>query len=782
MRWPRCGGAGSCARARRCCWSSTSSSSGSSPGGTRQDTELVAALRQCDGEHVQAIVMVRDDFWMAATRFMRDLEIRLVEGENSAAVDLFDPLHARKVLTAFGRAYGVLPEKSSELTPDQQAFLDQSVAGLAQDGKVISVRLALFAEMVKGKPWTPATLREVGGTEGVGVTFLEETFSAPTAPPEHRLHQKAAQAVLEGPPAPDRHRHQGPDAVGGGAARGLGLRRPAPRLRRPDPHPRPRAAADHARPIPRARSTRSQPAGPDGERYYQLTHDYLVHSLRDWLTRKQRETRRGRAELRLAERAAIWEAKPENRHLPSVSEWASIRTLTRPKDWTEPQRRMMRRAGRVHGLRALAAAVGIVGLAVVGLDVWNRVGRLGGPARDASSGRRRLACKQLLTADTADVPALIQRHRGLPPLGRPGVEAGRRGSCRSPTRRSSTPASPCCPSTRARSAYLERAPPRGLAARDSPCCGTALRSHRADADPEALAELESAKPGDPRLLPIAGALALYDPDNPRWAEPRRQGGAGARHDQSRSPRPLARPARAPCGGSSPVPSPRSSATRHRPETEHDLATTSSPTTPATIPTCWPTCSWMPTRRRIERLFPVAEQQAEKVTPVFQAELHKKPNAPGTTRRSTRPGRSPTPLSSSDRIGPGPARRPVRLLPDDAAGRVLATRRGLAEIGLPPRAVPALCRRARGEGRGGLDPRRAELADRAGRLAEEVRRQDEKNRAGEVHPRRCRRIHRRATPTASPPTATRPSGSRAAGDDDARMYVGDDRGRGGRDSG
>ncbi len=33
--------------------------------------------------------------------------------------------------------------------------------------------------------------------EGVGVTFLEETFSASTAPPEHRLHQKAAQAVLK---------------------------------------------------------------------------------------------------------------------------------------------------------------------------------------------------------------------------------------------------------------------------------------------------------------------------------------------------------------------------------------------------------------------------------------------------------------------------------------------------------------------------------------------------------------------------------------------------------
>ena len=40
------------------------------------------------------------------------------------------------------------------------------------------MRLALFAEMVKGKPWTPATLKEVGGTAGVGVTFLEETFGA----------------------------------------------------------------------------------------------------------------------------------------------------------------------------------------------------------------------------------------------------------------------------------------------------------------------------------------------------------------------------------------------------------------------------------------------------------------------------------------------------------------------------------------------------------------------------------------------------------------------------
>src|SRR5262249_59822693 len=100
-----------------------------------------------------------------------------VEGRNSALVDLFDLLHARKVLAAFGRAYGRLADDLGHCPPEQQAFLDQAVAGLAQDGKMISVRLALFAEMVQGKPWTPATLKQVGGTEGVGVTFLEETFT-----------------------------------------------------------------------------------------------------------------------------------------------------------------------------------------------------------------------------------------------------------------------------------------------------------------------------------------------------------------------------------------------------------------------------------------------------------------------------------------------------------------------------------------------------------------------------------------------------------------------------
>src|SRR5262249_41226049 len=65
----------------------------------QENTELVQALRHCEGARVQCVILVRDDFWMATTRFLRELEIRLVEGENAAAVDLFDPRHAKKVLT-----------------------------------------------------------------------------------------------------------------------------------------------------------------------------------------------------------------------------------------------------------------------------------------------------------------------------------------------------------------------------------------------------------------------------------------------------------------------------------------------------------------------------------------------------------------------------------------------------------------------------------------------------------------------------------------------------------
>jgi serine/threonine protein kinase/formylglycine-generating enzyme required for sulfatase activity/tetratricopeptide (TPR) repeat protein len=464
-----------------------------------ENTELVAALRQCDGEHVQALVMLRDDFWMATTAFLDSLEVELIKGQNTAAVDLFDPRHARKVLTAFGTAYGNLPECAGDISREQVAFLDQAIGGLTQDGKIISVRLALFAEMVKGKLWIPATLREVGGTEGVGVAFLEETFSSSQANPKHRLHQKAAQAVLK---------CLLPET-------GTGIKqqmRSEQELQSTSGYAdRPRDLSDLLHildgelrlitPTDPQDSGDGQGTGSLDGRYYQLTHDYLVHSLRDWLNRKQRETRRGRTELRLAELSALWNAKPEDRRLPSLLEWANIQLRTRKRDWTAPQQTMMRRASRVCGTRTLIALI------LLGSLTWGGIEGYG-------SFRASALVEKLAAAGTADVPPIIGQlsnyrrwaNPRLQPLTQISDDANREKLHASlallPVDASHLP-------------FLERrllgAPPTELMViRD------ALTPHRATLVPRLWATLDSAQPDDASVLSAASALAAYDATNEHW--------------------------------------------------------------------------------------------------------------------------------------------------------------------------------------------------------------------------------------------------------------------------
>ncbi len=130
---------------------------------------------------------------------------------------------------------------------------------------------------------------------------------------------------------------------------------------------------------------------------------YLVHSLRNWLTRKQKETRRGRAELKLFDTSASWNAKPENRFLPSWWENLNIRLLTDNKKWTEPQRKMMGKAGRVHGIRFVLSLVASV---VVFLGVINIRNAAGERQRNAEATR---LVKGLLTADTSQIKTVIEK-------------------------------------------------------------------------------------------------------------------------------------------------------------------------------------------------------------------------------------------------------------------------------------------------------------------------------------------------------------------------------------
>ena len=267
---------------------------------------------------------------------------------------------------ANGRAYGTFGD--AKVTREQKGFLARATAELAQNGLVVPVRLALVAEMVKSRPWTTATLDEVGGMDGVGAKFLDDSFTSGRSNPVHRYHAAAAKAVLE-------------SLLPETSADLKGRRRTITDLQHVSGYgARPGDFAELVQvldrnlrlitPVDQEHSLDDAAARPPAERCYQLTHDYLVHSIRDWLNKDRRGTLRGRAQLLLAERTGLWNVKPESRYLPSLREWLSIRLLVASKRWTPEQRRMMKRAGRMHGMRLMALG-GLIGLVAAGVIAYN---------------------------------------------------------------------------------------------------------------------------------------------------------------------------------------------------------------------------------------------------------------------------------------------------------------------------------------------------------------------------------------------------------------------------
>ncbi len=332
---------------------------------------LTEALLQCDGSTIQAIVMVREDFWISVSRFLRELDIPIVERHNSAMVDLFDLEHASKVLGLFGKAYGKLPDSSKNWSHGQQEFIRQAIDGLSQDRKVISVRIALLADMMKSRDWTPEALKEVGGIEGVGVTFLEEMFGSRHAPIQHRQHQEAVRGFLAAllPST-------GTD-IKGSMQSAASLQKAAGYEQKPREYQELIEILDkNLRLITPVDEVDVADSGK--ARSYQLAHDYMVPSLRDWLTQKQRETKKGRAELKLAERAAVWWTKQENKQLPTLLEWLQIHRWTQKQNWKDHEKALMRSAGRIHlrnwGISAFSVllTVGVIGYLFRQVDLRNQ--------------------------------------------------------------------------------------------------------------------------------------------------------------------------------------------------------------------------------------------------------------------------------------------------------------------------------------------------------------------------------------------------------------------------
>ncbi len=264
-----------------------------------RDAEWVSALQCCDGERVQALLLMRDEYLPATISLLEELgrDFKFDTDRNARRYDAFTRGHAREILVAYGRGSKQIQANPS---PEQERFLKAALEGLQSYGRYLPVRLALFAQVFQERSWTRKELELVGGVEGIVVRFLEETFESQYADPRYRRHQKAVQSVLKA---------LLPEGVTDikGHKRSYGeLLEVSEYAARPERFEDLISILDGELHLVTPTNTEGEDDGPPrpGESSYQLTHEFVVPSIQDWLTRRQQETRRGRAELRLSQLTA----------------------------------------------------------------------------------------------------------------------------------------------------------------------------------------------------------------------------------------------------------------------------------------------------------------------------------------------------------------------------------------------------------------------------------------------------------------------------------------------
>ncbi|MCA9214701.1 MAG: SUMF1/EgtB/PvdO family nonheme iron enzyme [Planctomycetales bacterium] len=354
---------------------------------------LMAALRQCDGRRLQYVLLARDEFGMEAARLLLDLDVSIDQGFNFAVVPMLPLGHAREVLRRFGQALDQLPASVDEFSDEQVKFLNAAVRGLAERDAVVPVHLALLTEIMRDRPWTESTLEKIGGSRGVGVVYLDKCFGDQTQHPACRLHARAARRVL-GALLPDTKTNiKGHHRTQEELLEVSGYRKS------------PRQFEDLMRLLDRELRliTSAKPNVDEAEEcepVYILAHDFIVVPLREWLTRQDKQSIRGRAELCLAERSAWWHESGNARHLPSIGEWASIHLFGRGRSWSDSERSMMRRANWSYLLRYGVSAV-LIAFAAFGL------------LRINANQRANVAVAAILNANNDELQSL------LPPLNRP---------------------------------------------------------------------------------------------------------------------------------------------------------------------------------------------------------------------------------------------------------------------------------------------------------------------------------------------------------------------------
>ncbi|MCH5373192.1 MAG: ATP-binding protein, partial [Planctomycetes bacterium] len=377
-----------------------------------QAAEFTTAMRQCDGVRVQCLLLVRDEFYTPAVRFLNELGVEPDPSRNSALVDLFELDHARRVLLKLGRSIGALPLLDDQMTETHYEFLDEVLRLVQHHNRVVPATLAMFVEYLRDKPWTSESLAALGAEDSPAVALIDDMLRRSMEGVKPKVAIRAAEGILAAlmpqseaePTRPIRSRRELVLASGSNRTAEFNafldsLCRIA-RIATPVVS----ASAGSSDPSTPERGDTSLPTSTDDAHQYQLSHDSLVPLIHAWLKHKQQERWWGRHRQRTTEHLLAWSLRPRSAHLPSAIDWL-LETTARvvgasgrcPPAQALAYRRMMRAATAYY---LQAGAVWLLMAAVVCAPwLWY--------LHHYQSAER--IAEEILRADARRLPQLIQR-------------------------------------------------------------------------------------------------------------------------------------------------------------------------------------------------------------------------------------------------------------------------------------------------------------------------------------------------------------------------------------
>ena len=320
--------------------------------GESRRRELVHAMRQADGQRLQFVFVVRDEFWSSLSQLMRDLDAPLRDGKNGMAFRPFDRGHAENVLESWCTSL------NGQSIDDR--FRSKAMQLVASGDRVIPVRLALLAEVL-GNDWSERKLNDIAARGSLSGYYLDSTVG-PFAPQgQRRLTQTAKEILRQLTPSVGRIR---------GPSRSREELLTASRQASPgmtnaefdDVMELLTGQLQLLTEVDRAASTDENDSLAEDEAlsHFQLLHDFLVPELRSWLEALDRTSVRGRAvsDLRIA--SERWHNDRHAKYLAGPVDCVRFGLVAKPND--EDQRNFVRSSARRQLIRSL---MGLVAAAVL---------------------------------------------------------------------------------------------------------------------------------------------------------------------------------------------------------------------------------------------------------------------------------------------------------------------------------------------------------------------------------------------------------------------------------